>query len=343
LAEQLQGFTIHSLRAKRVRRFDPLGSLVGLRAANGKTIMAIDIGGGELSAAYFVVRDGDVRRTADIVALARDGGMGFLTALRQLSELAKRDRLPVGVSVAGPVDGTRLLAGPNLAAFVREFHAGFGGDFAALFDDVEVANDAEAGIMAGALEATRQVPDTRDVIYVINGSGLGGAVLTGGWIYATEPGHVELADKLNAFGQRRACGLGGAGYACIEAAAAGRSGVEDIWRQRGRRSQSGRDVSARYQAGDGLARDLYDASARLMAHVIWGMAEVFGLAADPGHLVVVGHGGIFHVPGYGGRVADILRAGASRSLRILYTKDFSRNTCLEGAAVAAATSTRNRA
>jgi hypothetical protein len=64
------------------------------------------------------------------------------------------------------------------------------------------------------------------------------------------------------------------------------------------------------------------------------MAEAFGLTADPGRLVVVGHGGIFYVPGYGERIMDIL-AGIGDAPRFLFTREFTTNMCLEGAAVAA--------
>jgi predicted NBD/HSP70 family sugar kinase len=335
LPEQLRKFTIESLRAKRVRHFDAHESLSGLRASDGEMIIAADIGGDKLSASYFVVRDGTVERAKDLLSCQADGGAGYLAALVELSERASREGVPVGISFAGPVDGTRLVAAPNLPALLAEFKDAYGSDFGRLFPVVQVANDAVAGLMAGAVEAARRYPDVCDVIYLINGSGLGGAVLTGSAIYAAEPGHVPVADGLNPFGQRRPCGLGGASYACVEVVAASKAGVEDIWRQRTPRRLSGHEISARYQAGDRLARDLYDNSAQITAHVIRGIADAFGLASDPGRLVVVGHGGIFYVPGYGDRIMDILGEWLGASPRFLFTREFSPNTCLEGAAVAA--------
>jgi len=338
LAEQLQRFTINSMRVRRVRPFDASVSLSVLRECHGETVIAIDISGAELSASYFTVRDGAVERTEDILAYQDDGGASYLTALRELSALARRDGLRVGVSVAGPVSGTRLLDAPNLPGFAAQFRTAFGCDFTALFDDVQVANDAEAGVMACALEAARRFSDTRDVLHVVNRVGLGGAVLTGGWIYAAEPGHVRVTDQLNALGQRRECGIDGARYACIEGVAGGKAGIEDMWTQQKRPRLSVREISALYLAGDHLARQIYDVSARLMAHVIAGMAEAFGLAADPAGLTVVGQGAVFDVPGYSERVSDILAHDDSPSLRILFARDFSSNTCLEGAAVEAAIS-----
>jgi predicted NBD/HSP70 family sugar kinase len=337
LPEQLQKFTIKNLRAKRVRHFNAHESLSDLRANDGGKIIAVDIGGDKLSASYFIVRAGRVEHAKDVLSCQADGGAGYLAALVELSERASREAVPVGISFAGPVDGTRLIAAPNLPEFLAEFRATYVGDFAQLFPEVpvRVANDAVAGLMAGAVEAARRYPGARDVVYLINGSGLGGAVLTGNAIYASEPGHVPVAEALNPFGQRRPCGLDGAQYACIEAVAASKAGVEDIWQQRTNRRLPGREISVRYQAGDLLARDLYDNSARITAHVIRGMVMAFGLAATRGRLVVVGHGGIFFVPGYGGRVKDILVEERGVSPKFLFTRDFSPNTCLEGAAIAA--------
>jgi predicted NBD/HSP70 family sugar kinase len=336
LPEQLSRFTAEALQAKPVRDFDPRAALTALRAADKKAVIAVDIGGDKLAASFVTMADGAVVRTREVLSRQGYDGAGYLSALLGVRETARREMVPVGVSFAGPTEGTRLIAGPNLPVFIREFQDGFNSDFANLFPAVEVANDAEAGMLAGALEAVRRYPDTRDVIYIINGSGLGGSVLTGQTIYAAEPGHIEVIGELNAFGQRKACGLGGAEHVCIEAVAASKAGVEDIWAQRTADRLSGQEIAARYLTGDSLAIDLYDNSAHITAHAIRGMAAAFRLLRDPGQLVVVGHGGIFHVPGYGERVRAILDEDRGYPVPLLFTKDFSANTCLEGAAIAVA-------
>ncbi len=334
LPDQLRHFTRESVRGERVRPFDPHSLLADLLANEGEKVIAVDIGGDKLSAAWFAARGGRVSLAANLLMRQGDGGAGYLTALTQLAELARRAGAQVGISFAGPVTGTRLLAAPNLPEFSAEFHTAFDGDFARLFPGVQLANDAVAGLMAGALESVRRYPDTRDVLYVINGSGLGGAVLSGQSIYATEPGHVPVVIGLNPFGQRKACGLDGASYPCVEAVGASKAGVEDIWRQQTGLRLSGREISARYQAGDELARDLYENSAQATAHVVAGLAAAFDLAAATGRLTVVGHGGIFYVPDYADRLVDTLSQEFHQP-RFLITRDFSANTCLEGAAVAA--------
>jgi predicted NBD/HSP70 family sugar kinase len=339
LPEQIQRFTTKSLRAKRVRSFDARRSLESLRGQHGKTVLALDIGGDKISASYFTVDEGTLRPSGNILTRQGDDGAGYLDSIRELRDLARIRELPVGISFAGPTSGTRIVAAPNLRTFMREFQDLYGGDFACLFQNVELANDAEAGIMAGSLEAVVRYPEAHDVIYVINGSGLGGAVLARNMIYAAEPGHIAIVDQLNSisgFSQGRQCGLDGATHVCVEAVAASKAGLEDMWCQATGDRLTGREIAALYAAGNDLARALYRNSAWITAHVVVGMASAFGLLADDFQPVVVAHGGIFQAPDYCERV----QATLSRNLRVppvtLFTNDFSGNTCLEGAAIAAA-------
>jgi len=335
LPEQVERFTVDALRAKPARSFDPWAALHQLRANGEKIVVAIDIGGDKLIAWSYEVRDGLLLQLAEVLLRRGDGGSGYLDGLEEVADLARREMLSVGISFAGPTDGTRLVAGPNLPAFIAEIHDRHGGDFAGLFPAVAVANDAEAGLIAGALEATKRYPETRNVIYVINGSGLGGAVLTDNMIFAAEPGHIQAEARLNPFDQLKPCGMLGATYVCVEAIAASKAGVEDIWLQHRGERLSGREIAARYLAGDRMALDLYDNSALVTAHVIKGIAQAFGFPENFDGTIVVGHGGIFHVPGYRERVRSILAKDLSCIPTMLFTKDFSTNTCLDGAAIVA--------
>jgi len=338
LPEQVERFTVEALQAKPVRSFDPQATLHQLRAGGEKTVVAVDIGGDKLIALSYDVRDGLLLQLDEVLVRRGDGGSAYLDGLEEVADLARRKMLSVGISFAGPTDGTKLLAGPNLPVFIAELRDRHGGDFARLFRAVSVANDAEAGIMAGALEAAKRHPETQNVIYVINGSGLGGAVLTDNMIFAAEPGHVQVEARLNPFGQHKPCGMLGATYVCVELVAASKAGVEDIWLQQQGKRLSGKEIAARYLSGDHLALDLYDNSALVTAHAIKGIASAFGLPKNFDRTVVVGHGGIFEVPGYRERVCSILAKDLSAVPRMLFTKGFSTNTCLDGAAIAAATS-----
>jgi predicted NBD/HSP70 family sugar kinase len=340
--EQVRRFTLEDIRVRSGRAFDARNALREFRERDGETVLAVDIGGDKLMAAHFTVRDGSLRLAGRMPTLHGDEGRGYLGMLRDLAAAARAEGIRTGISVAGPVSGTRLEAGPNLAVLAGELQAGYGGDFAGLFPSVAVANDAEAGLLAAAIEAARRYPGSRDVIYVINGSGLGGAVLAGNHVYAAEPGHVAVVDELNSVGgirQVKPCGLDGATHTCVEAVAASKAGVEDMWRMAMGERLSGRQIAAMLAAGNALARGLYRNSARITAHVVLGLAAAFGLldgqeGSEPA--VIVGHGGIFQVPGYGEWLAASLDRALGQTPRILFTKDFSDNTCLEGAAILAA-------
>jgi predicted NBD/HSP70 family sugar kinase len=318
-----------------VRKFDPRATLHALRVGGEKTAVAIDIGGDKLIWSSFGVRDGRLLQVSEGFVWQGDGGSGYLDVLEEVADLARRDTLPVGISLAGPIDGTKLLTSPNLPAFTAGLYDRYGGDLARIFPAVRLANDAEAGIMASALEAVKRYPETRNVIYVINGSGLGGAVLRENVIFAAEPGHVEVDARLNSFNQHKACGMLGANHVCVELVAASKAGIEDLWLQQKGERLSGRDIAARYLNGDRIALDLYDNSALVTAHVIRGIAKAFSFPEDFSGTIVVGHGGTFEVPGYSDRLRSILEADLPRVPRMLFTKDFSNNTCLDGAAIAA--------
>jgi len=338
IPEEVERFTVHALQAEFARSFDPKATLHQLRVGGEKTVVAVDIGGDKLVAWSYDVHEGFLLPRTELLVLRGDDGAGYLTALEELADRTSCKNFSVGISFAGPTDGTRLLAGPNLQTFIAVFYNWYCQNFANLFPSVVVANDAEAGIMAGALEAAKRDPELRNVIYVINGSGLGGAVLTGNTIYAAEPGHIQIEAKLNPFGQRKPCGMLGAAYVCIEDVAASKAGVEDIWFQQKGERRSGREIAAKYLNGDHMALQLYDNSALVIAHVIRGVAKAFSFPRNFEGTVVVGHGGIFQVPGYRERVCTILEKDLSCVPKMMLTKDFSNNACLDGAAIAAATS-----
>jgi predicted NBD/HSP70 family sugar kinase len=140
-----------------------------------------------------------------------------------------------------------------------------------------LVNDAEAGLIAASLEAIKREPQTRNVIYVINGSGLGGAVLKDTTVFTSEPGHIRVEPELNRFSQRKPCGVLGATYTCLEAVAASKAGIEDIWLQRHDEYRSGREIAAMFLSSNQLMLDLYDNSALVTAHVVKGLAKAFQL------------------------------------------------------------------
>lgn len=333
---QIARFTPASLQAVKTRDFDPQATLQTLSAADEAHVMAVDIGGDKLIANRYAIRHGVLHRVGAVQIRERTAGAGYVDALEQTAELARADGLPIGVSYAGPIEGTKILAGMNVPVFMRDLQSRYDGDFAKVYSPITLANDAEAGIIAASVEAVRRYPAIKNVIYVINGSGIGGAVLKRNVLYATEAGHVQVEDSLNRFAQRTPCGMFRAEYVCLERVAASKAGIEDIWRQQRGQELTGKEIAAAYLAGDELARGLYETSVLVMAHIVTGMATAFGLLDDWDDTVVVGHGGTFNVPGYSESVRSVLEREVSGRTRMLFTKDFSLNTCLDGAAIAAA-------
>jgi hypothetical protein len=110
--DQLESFTMASVRAKRVRSFDARRSLDGLRGFQGRTVLAVDIGGDKISASYCTVGDSALHPSGTVLTRHGDEGAGYLDALRELNGLARTGAIPVGISFAGPTSGTRILAAP---------------------------------------------------------------------------------------------------------------------------------------------------------------------------------------------------------------------------------------
>jgi len=335
---QIARFTRTSLRAVKTRDFDPRATLQTLNAAAEAHVIAVDIGGDKLIASRYAITKGVLRRVGAGKIRERTAGAGYLDALEEAAAQARADGLPVGVSYAGPIEGTKVLAGMNVPVFMRDLQSRYGGDFAKVYSPITLANDAEAGTIAASVEAVRRYPASRNVIYVINGSGIGGAVLKDNVLYATETGHVQIQDSLNRFRQRTPCGMFGAEYVCLERVAASKSGIEDMWRQRRGQQLTGKEIAAAYLAGDEFACGLYETSVLVVVHIVMGIASAFGLLNEWDETVVVGHGGTFNVPGYSESVRLMLAREVSARTRMLFTKDFSLNTCLDGAAIAAARS-----
>jgi predicted NBD/HSP70 family sugar kinase len=332
---QLARFTRASLQAVETRRFDPRAALERLRADDGAEVVAVDIGGDKLVTAGYVVEQGGLVQLAPPVVKRSTAGAGYLELLEEAASSASARGLELGISYAGPIRGSRILAGINVAVFTEEFRARYDENVAKLSPQVNLVNDGEAGVLAAALDAVQQHPGIRHLLYVINGSGLNAAAWRDGTVITCEAGHLPLAPSLNPLGQRKPCGMRGARWVCLENVAASKAGIEDLWFQRRGEALGGREIAAAYLAGDELAVRLYEGSALVTAHVVKGTAQALGILPDWEATVVVGHGGTFEVPGYGDRVRAILEQDLARPTRMRFTKDFSANACLDGAAIAA--------
>ena len=299
-------------------------------------VLAVDIGGDKLIASRYEVQGDRLCRTGKQHITEGEGdGVGYLNALEKLAEEAQADDIPIGVSYAGPVQGSRVVAGVNVSAFVSDFRARYDCDFRRIGGGMTLVNDAEAGLFAAAVEAARSFPEAKNIIYTINGSGIGCAVLARNEIATTEAGHLPVVyEPLNELKQRAQCGLLGATHVCLERIGASKAGIETLWARETKTRLSGRQIADKYLKGDALALQLYAVSALTMAHIVKGVATALDLISDWGSTVVVGHGGTFHVPEYGDLMRSILMNDLDCEIQLLLTKDFSANACLDGAAIA---------
>ncbi len=328
ISSQLDRFTLESLHAKRVRTFE-LSNAFSLLGKKMPTVLAIDIGGSKTNIARYDILNGSLHTFGE--QIEQDPGQ-YALLLKSQAQMAKEKDIPVSISFAGPIDGTRPVGGPNVPALLNELKNNYEGDFSRLFPTlVSVTNDAVAGLTAGALTAKEKYPAVKNVIYLINGSGIGGAVLKDTTMFAIEPGHVEAVPGLNRFGQNKSCGMFGASYVCVELIAGGKAGIEDAWSRRMSEKKTGGYIARKMQEGDAFAKSLYDNSALVMANVTAGVLKAFELS--PENTVIVFHGGVFEVPGYTASVQKIFNQSLKVIPPILLTSEFARNACLDGAAI----------
>lgn len=232
------------------------------------TAIGVDIGGTNVRVAL-VDRDGTVVEqgraatpVGDAAALARVVG-------RLVGEYD--DDLPVGVGIAGAVDGEGLLSfGPNL----RMAGQAIRGPFAeAIGRTPVIANDASVGAWGEHVVGAGRGHD--DVVLVTIGTGVGGGVVTGGQLLVGgrgaggELGHVIV----RADGDVCTCGNRG----CLEAYSSGR--------HYGTAERSPAETVEAARSGDDGALAHVNAAARWLGIGIHGFVAAF----DP-TIVLVGGG-----------------------------------------------------
>ncbi len=343
--EQLAHFNLESLRVAEVQPFDAGAAVERLCDQNGKKFLGVDIGGDKLGAFLYEAREGRLLPpTGGGFQLQKksDDGVGYLSAAERAAEFAITNDIGVGISYAGTIEETWPVAGLNVKQFLEELGSGYGGDFKQLFPTLkQLHNDATAGLIESAVHLAREnqersQPLFENIIYLINGSGLGGAVLTGSEIHAAEPGHVEAIPQLIPPGYQPACGMDGAVFTCLERVAASKAGIEAIWKVQTGSDLSGPEIEERYMAGDERAAWLYENSTQAAAHAVMGIARVMGIDLHPSKTAIVGHGGGFKFLDYSKRMGQHLRPTLDYEPHITTTYRFSDNACLDGAATAAA-------
>lgn len=336
-ATQLEWLSFENIHQKEVGDFDLNAIEARLRNSDGRMAYAVDMGGDKIVAQIFESVNGHMSATSEMMTARSNSGKGYLEFLEEVASQALSKNLPVGLSIAGPVEETVLHVAPNLKIFADEFESMYQSDFAKLFSHPAVQNDAVAGLMAGAVESLTRFPTTKNVLYIISGSGFGAALLKNNKIYALEPGHVAIPDEINMFDISDVCGIFGNDKPCIEKIASGKAGIELTYEKVNGNRKSGQTISDLARNGDELALSLYDNSARVTSIVVNALGQIYELFENEAETSVVFHGGVYNVPGYTKRLEQYLERDMESKLQILYTKSMGNNACLEGAAISALT------
>lgn len=336
--EQLDLFTVPALRIQALGNFTAAKAVEQLETQNSNSFIGIDIGGDKIGAQLYEVRDGLViRDPAFNLQHSSNDGEGYMEVSEETARFAAQHKVPVGVSYAGPVDGTKPIDGPNVKRFLSLLEDRYDNDFGRLLPSLAaLGNDAVSGLTESAVNLERTNPGIKNVIYLINGSGLGGAALVDGTLYAAEPGHIEAIARFNRWKRQEACGMGGATFTCIEKVAASKAGIEPTYAQITGEQLDGRAIEDRYRGGDQLAAALYENSTQIAAHAIAGLARALQISLNPDVTAVVGHGGAFKFPNYAERIQQHLTANDVYEPLVTTTYRFSDNACLDGAATLAA-------
>lgn len=335
--DQLSKFNMDTMHVHEVMRFDPEEALQILQSNEGEQVIGADFGGDKGVSQLFDIKDSGVVTNSQFREYKQGtGGEGYADVLRSTESYALNNNLPIGISWGTPVKGTKPMYHPKVDIFLTELESNYDGDFAKLAPHLtSVINDGPAGLISGAVEVFKKF-GAKNVIFPINGGGLGMAVLKDGVLYATEAGHVEADPDLNPYNRTGECGVFEQKHVCLEMLGANKAGIEVIWEKLTGTPTSAREIEKLYLEGNDQAGNLYDSSALVVAHMIAGTAKAFGLDLFSPDVAIVGHGGGFKFPYYGERIMQILNDDKNVAVQLIMTKDFGdkeSNACLDGAAI----------
>jgi predicted NBD/HSP70 family sugar kinase len=330
--DQIALFTHEGVEPRTVGTFEPEKAWQKLRAINGKQALGIDLGGSKVFCALYCVKDGAlVVDQGAVTEIEHENGKGCLGYLEKCAKRIKDAGLCVGFSFAGIVEGGIVRAGPHVPLFVDDLMQKCNGDLKEIIPQIQsVQNDAVAGMIGALTRSSGIHENVHSCIFIVNGSGLGAAVMKDGIIIATEVGHTLLSPSV----YRRISRMQVAPPSSIEVIAASKAGVERRWQEFASTALTGHEIAQKLYGGDPLARRLYTESAWITAHTVAGLANIFRIQPEKDCLVMY-HGGIFKVAGFSECVTDTLQRHYNHHLKTIETTHMSRNICAEGAALLA--------
>ncbi len=224
---------------------------------------SVDVGGTNTKV-VLTTTDLRVVDRVDLPTPAHAGGAAIVTAaLAAVTDLLDRHRASlagVGVGAAGVVDqatGTVLVTGDSFTGW-----AGYGvtdAVTAALGVPATLDNDVNAFLLGEV--ATGAVTGARDVLGMTLGTGVGGALVLGGRLFAGPHGAAGEIGHVPGFGDAR-CTCGQVGH--LETIAGAR-GIADRYAERSGRRVSAREVAAAARLGDPDAAAIFVTAGRGLA------------------------------------------------------------------------------
>lgn len=279
-------------------------------------VLAIDIGGTKIAAAVVDAEGRVLAEQLRATVSSTDGDLvfeGVAGAVRALlPELtASGDRIRVGISSAGPIDGPGGTVSPvnigawrgyPLAARVREVLTG-----ACAADEVVVALAGDGHCFALGEHWLGAGRDVDSMIGMVLSTGVGGgAVLDNRLFTGTTGNAVHLGHiSVNAWGPRCVCGAHG----CTEMYARGPALVAAARQQGWRGGEDARALTAAARAGDAIAVRVIDHGMRALA------AGIATTATELDVSVVVLGGGV-------AKAGEVIFSPLRRHLRDFATLDY---------------------
>lgn len=339
---QIDLFARGLIHEQPVMAFDPDWATKALEKSKNQEVIGIDIGGDKYFEDSYTVQDRSLRPKNQITRIHAPSGKGYLSQMQKTSSLAAESDTPVGLSIGLKMNGTRPdnIEEDKLIDLRNELQDKYNNDFARVLPRKHSClHDGSAGVICSAVNAQGVFKNKIDnIIFLINGGGISGAIFTKNTIFTSESGHVPLARELQRYKDSRPCGIFGHTHKCIENAAGNKRGIEYYWQQETGVAKSAIEIEKEFTENGPnakLALELYDHSATIMAHLAVGLAQTFEIELASKNTAVIGHGGAFKFPDYGARIKQIIEKGLDSKIQLASTPEFSSNACAEGAAIAA--------
>jgi len=295
---QLGQFNCNNLRTHLAITFDPEKLLVaGQRRSK---VLAIDIGGTAIKAYEVRTEDGKIECVLKNKEDKVDVGDNYYKFLKNFP---KKDWDHIAISVAGKVIDGELIESENFRGFVEDLRQN--GGFKYIYGEVFVVNDAVAAAIGGYSLASSRFPEIENGILMINGGGIGGAVVNNdGEVIANEPGHIPVVDSLlNPNSVTKKCNFYDQEETCLERIGSMRE-IEAQWEVLYHQKKTGQEIAELMYVGDNRALRLIDLAAFITATAFEGLRQANNININ--NLVIIGQGGAFKIKGFGERVRQIL-------------------------------------